>query len=64
MTGSARTGVIATARIGARHRFSKTPASIALASEDGIAATARPSGRHSPAITISTPLARNAPTAA
>src|SRR5580658_4048675 len=64
MTGSARVGVMATARIGARHRFSSTPASIALASEDGIAATARPNGRQRPAITISTPLSRNAPTAA
>jgi hypothetical protein len=56
--------VIATARIGAKQRLSKTPASIALAIEGGIAATARPSGRHNPAITISAPLARNAPTAA
>ena len=55
---------MATARIGARHRFNSTPASIAFASEDGIAATARPNGRHSPAITINAPLNRNAPTAA
>src|SRR6201999_1790668 len=31
---------------------------------DGIAATAPPSGRHDPAITINAPLSRKAPTAA
>ena len=41
-----------------------TPESIALASGAGMAATARPSGRKSPAITISTPQTRKAPTAA
>src|ERR1700676_3073001 len=64
MTGSARAGATATACTGARHRCSSTPASIAFASEDGIAATARPRGRHRPAITISAPHNRNAPTAA
>lgn len=64
MTGRASAGAITTACIGARHRFSNTPASIAFASADGIAATARPNGRHKPAITISAPLTRNAPTAA
>ena len=49
--------------MGAWHKFNKTPASIALASGAGIAATARPNGRHMPAITISAPLIRNAPTA-
>jgi hypothetical protein len=57
-------GVTATAWIGARHRFSNTPANIAFAKDGGILATARPNGRHEPAITIRTPLNRNAPTAA
>src|ERR1700722_7944225 len=63
MTGRASMGVTAMARIGARHKPSNTPASMALANEDGIAATARPNGRHSPASTISAPLSRKAPTA-
>ncbi len=49
---------------GARHTGSRTPASIALASDGGIAATQRPSVAHQPARTISTPTATNAPSAA
>ncbi|MNL63133.1 hypothetical protein D3C87_1872300 [compost metagenome] len=40
-----------------------TPASMALASGAGIAATARPSGLNRPATTIIRPQARKAPTA-
>ena len=64
MTGSAKPGSTATAVTGARHKCSSTPASIAFASGAGIAATARPNGRHDPASTINTPLTKNAPTAA
>ena len=61
---AAATGVSTKALIGARHRPNSTPASMALASEPGIAATARPSGLMRPAATNS-PLARmKAPTAA
>src|SRR5882757_6781140 len=57
-------GSSATARTGARQSPSSTPASIALASGGGMAATARPSGFHSPATTISAPVTMKAPTAA
>src|SRR6185437_3533652 len=63
-TGSPIIGTMATARTGARHNPSSTPASMALASAGGMAATTRPSGFHSPAAMINTPQTRNAPTAA
>ena len=52
-----------TARTGARHKASSTPASMPLASEAGMAAIARPSGFQKPASTTSRPAATKAPTA-
>ena len=60
---SPSTGVPATARTGARHSGSSTPASIALAIGFGIAATARPSGLNCPARMSSTAQIMKAPTA-
>ena len=56
-------GCSATARTGARQSVNRIPASMALASGAGIAATARPSGFHKPATVSSTPQTRKAPTA-
>ncbi len=53
----APTGASMSARIGARQRPNRTPASIALASGPGIAATSRPNGLKRPAATISRPTA-------
>jgi hypothetical protein len=63
-TGPTSSGRLTVAWTGARQTGSSTPASIALASAGGIAPTQRPSGRHIPATTISTPEAANAPRAA
>src|SRR5580698_2915828 len=63
MIGAARRGASAIALIGARQSENKTPASMALASGEGIAAIARPNGRIRPAATISAPQMRKAPTA-
>ena len=52
------------ASTGARQTGRRTPASIALASAAGIASTQRPSVRHRPATTISTPVTAKAPSAA
>ena len=60
---SPATGCSAPARTGARHSTNRMPASMAFASGAGIAATARPSGFHSPAAVSSTPQTRKAPTA-
>src|SRR5687768_1889129 len=57
-------GSSAMARTGARQSPSTTPASMALAMAEGMAATQRPSGFQNPASTISAPLTRKAPTAA
>ena len=62
--GRASHGDSATALTGARHRLSSTPASMALASGAGIAATQRPKGFHNPARNSSTPVTMKAPTAA
>ena len=64
MIGRASAGSSATARTGARQKVNRTPASMALARGAGIASTQRPSGFHRPARTISTAVARKAPTAA
>ena len=64
MTSVAAIGVSINALIGARQSPNRMPASIALASADGIAATARPNGLTSPAVTSRTPTTRNAPVAA
>ena len=63
MMASAIQGVSPTARTGARQRPSNTPASMALASGPGMAATQRPKGFHRPAATSSRPQTRKAPTA-
>ena len=63
MIAAADAGASASARIGARQRPNSTPASIALASVGGIAATSRPNGRISPAATNSRPTTRKAPAA-
>ena len=52
------------ALIGARQSPNRMPASMALASAEGIAATARPKGLTNPAVTIKRPATRNAPVAA
>src|ERR1700677_712577 len=52
------------ALIGARQRPNRMPASMALASAEGIAATARPNVLINPAATINRPATRNAPVAA
>ncbi len=62
MMARASVGIAATARTGARQRPSRTPASIALASGAGIAATQRPSGFHSPARMMRIAVTTNAPT--
>src|SRR5271167_2214134 len=64
MTSVAAIGVSINALIGARQSPNRMPASIALASADGIAATARPNGLTSPAAPSKTPTTRNAPVAA
>src|ERR1700729_2152421 len=64
MIGAARRGASAIALIGARHSENSTPASIALASAGGMAATARPNGRTNPAATSSAATTTKAPTAA
>ena len=64
ITGPISSGSSTAPWTGARHTGSSTPASIALASDAGIAATQRPSVRHRPARTISTPASMNAPSAA
>ncbi len=61
--GRPRSGLNATALIGARHRPSNTPASMALASGAGMAATARPNGFQMPQMMIRIAQMINAPTA-
>src|SRR5580704_8205141 len=64
MIAAADFGASLSAWIGARHRPNSTPASIALASVAGIAATSRPNGRINPAATNSSATTTNAPAAA
>jgi len=57
-------GNAAMALNGAKHSPTKIPANIALANGPGIRETAFASGFHSPAMMMSTPQSKNAPTAA
>ena len=64
-TSAAGSGISISARIGCRTRPNSTPASMALASDDGIVATAlRRAASRGPSRPSATPTTRNAPTAA
>ncbi len=62
-TGPAIHGISPSARAGATHRSSRTPASMALAIGVGMAAIKRPSAGNRPAAVMSSPQTTNAPTA-
>src|ERR1700712_124898 len=64
ITGAMAAGDRLSARKGSMHKVSSTPASMALASDGGMAETARPNGRSSPQSTMSAPHSANAVTAA
>jgi hypothetical protein len=64
MTGAVIHGSATTDFAGAKHTGNSTPANSALANGPGIIPIQRASGRHKPAMTVSTPATTNAPSAA